>query len=378
MMAGRTDEAVRTLKDLLAKNPDDVEALYALSLAEGAKGNAAGQKELLRRILVLDPGNGKAQASLGELYLREKKYEEAEAAFGKSLESDAGNVVALIGKGNVELRRGKAKEAEATLSKAIEKEPSYPFAYVDRSRARSELGDFAGAEKDVSKAIAIDPEFGWNYYDRGKVLVNGGRPDEALKDFDKAIELEPDLFLAYVYRARIHDGKNDLGRAEADLRKALELKPDYPYPNLPLAIVSYKNGKWDEAAAFFKKAYEFESTEYGYPLLVALCYKNANKEKAAADYLQARLGDFPRDSLFYHMARFYLLPSSDLFIVQQVNLEKNKTLKARMLFYIAAQYKLQDKRSLAMKYFLEASEQKTSGFVENRLAEWELKRAKGQ
>ena len=47
-----------------------------------------------------------------------------------------------------------------------------------------------------------------------------------------------------------------------------------------------------------------------------------------------------------------------------------------MLFYLAAQYKLQDKRSLALKYFLEASESKTSGFIENRLAGWELKRVK--
>ena len=376
LMANRTDEAAKLLEEVLVKEPGNADALYALSLAEGARGNAARQKALLKKILEIDPANGKAQASLGELFLREKKYAEAEAAFGKSLQTDAGNLVALIGKGNVELRQGKAKEAEITLTKAIEAEPSYSFAYVDRSKAKTELGDLEGAEKDVTKAITIDPEYGWNYYDRGKVFVNQGKAEEALKDFTRAVELEPELFLAYVYRARIYDGKGDFEKAEVDFRKALSLRPDYPFLSQPLGLLAYQAGRWKEAAGFFKKAYDFDDKELAYPLLAALCYKNAGDEKTAGDYLQGCLDAFPRDSLFYHMARFYLLPASDLFIVQQVNQEKNKSLKARMLFYLAAQYKLQDKGSLARRYFLEASEAKTSGFIENRLAGWEMKRVK--
>jgi lipoprotein NlpI len=73
------------------------------------------------------------------------------------------------------------------------------------------------------------------------------------------------------------------------------------------------------------------------------------------------------------MARYYLQPSSDFFIVQQVNNEKNRTLKARMLFYLAVQYKLQGKVNSARTYLLEASDARTSGFIENRLATWELR-----
>jgi lipoprotein NlpI len=66
-------------------------------------------------------------------------------------------------------------------------------------------------------------------------------------------------------------------------------------------------------------------------------------------------------------------PSSDFFIVQQINSEKDRTLKARMLFYIGAQYKLQGKLGTARTYFLEAADMRTNGFIENSLASWELR-----
>jgi hypothetical protein len=49
-----------------------------------------------------------------------------------------------------------------------------------------------------------------------------------------------------------------------------------------------------------------------------------------------------------------------------------------MLFYIAAQYTLQDKQRAATTYFLEAAEPKTAGLIENRLAEWELRETRNR
>jgi tetratricopeptide (TPR) repeat protein len=140
-----------------------------------------------------------------------------------------------------------------------------------------------------------------------------------------------------------------------------------------MGIIYYKEQNYSKAAEMFQKASEHETDEPAYHLLVALCYKIGGKEKAAAEYLGRILPLLSRESPFYHMARYYMDPSSDFFIVQQINSEKDRTLKARMLFYIGAQYKLQGKLGAARTYFLEAADMRTNGFIENSLAFWELR-----
>jgi tetratricopeptide (TPR) repeat protein len=372
------DEARNQLNEILLRDPDNQDALYSLSLLESAEGRISEQKEILTRILQINPQNDRAQAAMGEILLREKKYADAEKIFVQSLDKNPDNLVALIGMGNTQLRQGRAEDAAKTLTRAIDRQPDYPFAYSDRSRAYSDSGDFVEAEADLTKAISLIPDYAWNYYDRGKLRANTGDTTSALEDLNRAIEMDPGISLAYLYRARIYDGMEDIEAAYADYKKARSMNPQYPYLNLPLAILEYKKENWTQAAAYFVRAAETEKNEYSYHLLAALCHKKAGNEKQAFDYLGKILGGLPRDSLFYHMARYYMQPSSDLFIIQQVTAEKNKTLKARMLFYIAEQYILQNRLSSAMNYLSGASGEETTGYIENRIAEWDLKKIEGK
>ena len=379
LIAQQFDEARVRIDEILQRQPEDQNALYSLSLIESAQGNTAAQKKTLERILQINPANDRAQAAMGELFLIEKKYADAERLFNESLEKNPGNVVALMGKGNTELRQKKPEEAAKTLTKVVEVHPDYPFAYTDRSKAYAGKGDLEEAEEDLSKAIELIPEFAWNYYDRGRLRANIGKTKEALEDLNIAIGMDPSIKLAYLYRARIYDGMEEIDAAYADYKKAQSLNPTYKQINLPLAILEYKKGDWLSAASHFTRASEAEKDENAYHLLAALCYKKAGDEKQAIDYLGKVMGKFPTGSLFYHMARYYMQPSSDLFIVQQVNAEKNQTLRARMLFYLAAQYTLQKNRTpTATTYFGEASGEATYGQIENRLASWELKKLEGK
>ncbi|MDR1932433.1 MAG: tetratricopeptide repeat protein [Spirochaetales bacterium] len=378
LLVQQFDEARAQLEEILRKDPDNQKALYSLSLIESAAGKTNEQKKILDRLLKINPQNDSAQAAMGEIFLREKKYADAEKIFTQSLDKNPDNLVALIGLGNTQLRQGKAEEAATTLTQAIERQPDYPFAYTDRSKAHVGKGDLEEAEADLTKAIGLIPDFAWNYYDRGKLRANSGSTAAALEDLNKALEMDPGISLAYFYRARIYDGMENIEAAYADYRKAQSMNPQYPYLNLPLAILEYKKENWTQAAACFIRAAEIEKDEHAYHLLAALCYKKAGNEKQAFDYLGKVLGRLPRESLFYHMARYYMQPSSDLFIMQQVTVEKNKILRARMLFYIAAQYTLQNRIPPAMKYFMEAAGEETRGYIENRIAEWDLKKIGGK
>jgi tetratricopeptide (TPR) repeat protein len=378
LIAQELEEAFFYANEILQKDPDNQNALYSLALIESVRGNAAEQRKILERILEINPANDKAQAALGEIFLRERKYADAEKLFTKSLGENPRNLVALMGQGTTQLRQGKAEEAAKILTRVIELQPDYPFAYTDRGRAYADKGNIEEAEADISRAIELFPEYAWNYYDRGKLRAQSGNTLAALEDLNTALEMDPSISLAYFYRARIYDGLDKTEEAYADYKKAQSMNPKYAYINLPLAILEYKKENWLQAASCFMKAADAEKNEHAYHLLVALCYKKAGDQKKSSDYLARIMGGLPRESLFYHMARYYMQPSSDLFIIQQVQAEKNKTMRARMMFYLAAQYTMQNRIPAARTYFLEASGEENTGHIENRLAAWELKKLEGK
>jgi len=59
-------------------------------------------------------------------------------------------------------------------------------------------------------------------------------------------------------------------------------------------------------------------------LLVVLALRHAGKEKEAVDYLNSVLPGIPRDSEYYQLARYYLTPRSDGYIVSLTEKEKDK------------------------------------------------------
>lgn len=380
LIAGELDEALLYVNEILLEDADNQDALYSLALIESARGRVGEEREVLGRILELNPASDRARAAMGEILLREKKYAEADEFFSQSLSENPHNLVALMGKGNAHLFRGNAKEAAEVLTRVIEIQPDYPFAYTDRGRAYADQGDIMEADADITKAIELIPDYAWNYYDRGKLRAQSGSTVAALEDLNTALEMDPSISLAYFYRARIYDGMDRVDEAYADYRQAQSMNPKYAYINLPLAVLEYKRENWAQAASYFIKAADAQREDYGCHLLAALCYKKAGDQKKASDYLAKIMGLLPRESLFYHVARYYMQPSSDLFVIQQVQAEKDKILRSRMLFYIAAQYELQNRIPAARRYFMEASGEGdgASVYTEGRLAAWDLKRLEGK
>ncbi len=373
MAAGKIGDARETLSGILSADPGNLEAMYSLALIEGAAGREDEELRLLQEVVSVSPEHADANAAIGEIHLAHQRTERAKEAFLRSLQTDPKNLVALIGYGTVLMREKKAKEAESEFSKAIETAPEYPFAYVDRSKARIMNGDSVGALEDLTAAIKLDPSYYWNYIDRGKLYLMGiGDMKGALADFNTAIELDPGYFLAYAYRGRILDSMDRREEAIADYRAVLRLNPGYGPVREPLAVLLFAAGEWDEARLLFEELYGAEPEAYWYPLLVSLCHKRAGAESSSKRYLEKKISLLPRDSLYYHMARLYMEPGYDAFVVRAIDSEKDRVLKTQMLYYLGMHYLLQGKTALARRYFMQVGDERIPGLTESRLAAYEL------
>lgn len=373
LTVGKIKEAESVILETLKREPENTDALYNLAMLENIKGKTQDETHTLTKILSINPKDTRALSSLGELQLAHKEYKQAEINFTKSLKIKSDDIVAQSGYGNLLLREKKYKKAVSRFNKVIEKNPDYSFAYADRSKAKSGLNDAKGALDDLNKAVELDPEYYWNYIDRGKLLTFLGKKIDAIRDFSKAITINPGYFYAYVYRAGLYKDTGKTSLAMKDYEQVFKLRPDYYFIYEPLAVLEYLKQNYVKAAEFFKKAMEQWPEEPSYFLMTGISLESAGEKKEAENFFRKKIASLPGGSYYYDIARMFIEPGFDNYLIAKLSHEKKVQLKTRILFYIATYYKLHGHIPLAKKYFLEVVDAGIYGIFETDLAENEVK-----
>lgn len=373
LAAGMVEEAATLLDQIISAAPGSAEPLYLRALLAGAMNDSRKQRELLQSVITYHPNHAAAHAALGELELQRRNFSAAERAFQSSLQHDPDNTVALIGMGNVRLRAADAVGAARLFTRVIEQSPDYAFAYADRSRAYVRQEEFGRAEADLNRAIELDRGYIWHVYDRGKVRLERRDYQGAVADLTTFLASEPTVFMAYVYRARAYDFLGERQAAYADYRRAHELQKSYTALLLPKAVLAFELNDYAAAHEAFAAAYRtVEPRDDAHALLAALALKFQDRQRDAARYLESVAARFTRPSLAHDMARYYISPSSDAHIFRQVTTAADPVERARMGFYLAAQYELLGRTAGARSLYQQLEDQRYRGLVESRLAAFRL------
>lgn len=183
------------------------------------------------------------------------------------------------------------------------------------------------------------------------------------------------MFAAFVIRGGLYDSLNKLDEALSDYETMLKLRPDYYFAYSLAGAIDLMKDRPEKAFDMFVNAFSHEKNLPEYSLLAALSLKKAGQKKEAADYLVKNADAFPRDGWQFAVAQFYIAPESgsDL-AASAADHEKNKSVRAQILYYLAEEYLLLDKPSLARTYFSEAAGVERKGMIEKRLAQFELDR----
>jgi tetratricopeptide (TPR) repeat protein len=188
-------------------------------------------EEALRR----DPGDVRANTSLGLLYLKRGMYAEARARFREALKRATGNhTKARDGAPHFYLGvalRALGKEAEAAESFA---RASWDGAFAGASwRALAELagrrGDWADALNSLDRALSANVLDTKSFALRAAVLRRAGRPGEALRSAGRALALDP--LDPFAMSEQILSSASGEGKDAAALRAFLGKSPQ-PYLEL--------------------------------------------------------------------------------------------------------------------------------------------------
>jgi protein O-GlcNAc transferase len=288
LQAGRLREAEAVFREILAQEPNHVDALHVLGVIEGQAGRFDSAIELIRRSIELRPENAEALSNLGVALsdrglldeaiaafrqairlkpalfdahnnlgncLREKKqFDEAIAELHEALRLNPRSAQAFNNLGNVFHDKKLNPEAIGAFRQAIRLNPAYAEAHNNLSLVLRSAGSLEEATAACHEAIRLRPRFAEAYNTLANVLCDKNLFDEAMNACGRSLELKADYSDAHFTLGRIFRGKKMFDEAADALRRAIALKPNFAQAYDNLGNVLADQGLLDEAVDCYDRA----------------------------------------------------------------------------------------------------------------------------
>src|SRR5712691_11602158 len=234
---GRLSEAEAAYREILAIDPDNIDALHFLGVISHQRGEHGRAAELISRALSRNASNAPAHNNLGNTLGAQGKLNEAVACYLSALALDPDYVDALLNLGAALRAQGKLDSAVACYKRAQALAPNAPAA---NAGLRDVLRDQSNVDKTSihrDKAPALEPESCEWHFDQGNSYKDQARWDEAVASYEKALSLAPDFSPAYVNLGNMLNVQGKPDQAIACYRKALVAEPDLLEAHYNLADV---------------------------------------------------------------------------------------------------------------------------------------------
>jgi tetratricopeptide (TPR) repeat protein len=173
-----------SIQALYARYPRNVVDDYQKALDESRKGNTAKAVEMLEGVVKVSPNFQQAHNSLGTLYQKTQRFQEAEKEYNTALQLDTKSSEPLVNLGSLYIQiaeQAQAKRDNQTFGAALD-----------------------GAVRALNLAIQVQPDSAKAYYLLGTTYYTGGQFPKAEENLTHALLLEKgmgsaELVLANVY-----------------------------------------------------------------------------------------------------------------------------------------------------------------------------------
>lgn len=226
MEAGRYNDAISTLNDLISSSPDNKEFYHRRGTAHFMMNDPEAAAADFQKATSIDPAYAAAWNDLASAYRRMDQAERAVGFLEQGLKAEPGIAYILNNLGSTLRSLDRKEEALQKYKAAIQSDPDYDLAYVNQASLLIEMENLEGAKAIAEKASVKFPDNPGIWNVQGIILRKSGKPEEAIKALDKAISLDADYSTAYLNRAIAREEAGDGKGACADYRKAAELGLD--------------------------------------------------------------------------------------------------------------------------------------------------------
>ncbi len=238
--AGKSDDALRCLEQLIDAKPENSDALNALGELLGAMGRIDDAVDAFERALKARPGFSDARMNLATAMSQTGRIDEAKAQCESVIASNPGFAPAYQQLAGVCHVSGDFAGVVRNLREVIQLQPQNHVAFTNLGAALQFQGRFEKAEAMYRRALELEPQHVDALCNLGMLCLQLGRGGEAREHLTAALEIQPGNATA---RAGLADQLTVSGNhgAAADMLEP-EIQRGVITPNIAVAYARCKTG----------------------------------------------------------------------------------------------------------------------------------------
>lgn len=182
-LLGDYERSATYLKQSLAANPANTEALYYFGRARFTQNLFAEAFDAFNEVLRRDPRHVRAQNNLGQVLEARNDVDGAIAAYRRAIELDAASLkpseLPLLNLGTLLLEKNEIEDALSLLTRASMANPSSAKVRFHLGKVYLRLGRLTDAEREFLQATKIDPRDVAAHYQLGRLYHRQGKRELA-------------------------------------------------------------------------------------------------------------------------------------------------------------------------------------------------------
>ena len=208
-----------------------------------------------RTAIGLSPWRADAYASLGSLFRRRGKLEEAMKAYEEAKQVAD---ISYADLGAYYERQNKERDALEVYRLGLKCVPGEqkPDLYIALGLLHADLNKPEQAQEAYGEAIKLDPTREETYHRLARLLVKEGRGDEALKAYGEMVKQPQLAYAAHVSSGDLLADEHKYEDAAQFYRQAIEIDPKRAQGYLQLAVVYRQQGKAEQTEELVLQALE--------------------------------------------------------------------------------------------------------------------------
>jgi Flp pilus assembly protein TadD len=227
---------------------------FAAALESHRQHRMAEAEELYRQVLALDPNHVDALHVLGVLAYQAGKADTAVDLIGRAIALQSENASFHNNMGEALRYLGRLDEAIAHFTKATELDPYAADGHMNLGNALKQQGRLEQAVEQYRRALELKPDYPEAHMNLGVALMEQTKPGEAANHYRRALSFNPNFPEALMNLAIVQQHRGEFSEAVALYRRALALRPNYAVAHFNLGNALLQRGNLDEALARYQHA----------------------------------------------------------------------------------------------------------------------------
>lgn len=232
------DKAKKEIDYVLETNPKHYPARVLSALLKFENKDFLGAQQILEENIKEGSNDDFTLISLGKVYSGLDNFEKAEKVTKQVIAGNPENLNYLSSLADIYIKEKKYDDALSIVKNVIEKNEKYIYAYICGAKAAYLKGDTELAKEYAQDAVSLDINCSEGYYYLAKVRISQKDYDEAVECMKRAIMYDINNAKYYAEMSRIYKLKDDVKTAFEYIKEAESIDNSTEYKILYKELAS--------------------------------------------------------------------------------------------------------------------------------------------